>query len=84
MNKVCETGPLVYRPYPRRLESLIICKCHYKGSIFSSVGDSTFSSVVNAHAENKTFFEEILLEREQRAKETWINNPLAKGREYVL
>ena len=24
MNKVCETGPPVYRPYPRRLESLII------------------------------------------------------------
>ena len=22
MNKVCETGPPVYRPYPRRLESL--------------------------------------------------------------
>ena len=30
MNKVCETGPPVYRPYPRRLESLIICRCHYK------------------------------------------------------
>ena len=24
MNKVYETGPPVYRPYPRRLESLII------------------------------------------------------------
>ena len=24
MNKVCETGPPVYRPYPRRHESLII------------------------------------------------------------
>ena len=31
----CET---VYRPYPRRLESLIICRCHCKGSTFSSVG----------------------------------------------
>ena len=37
MNKVCETGPPVYRPYPRRLESLIICRCHYKDSTFSSV-----------------------------------------------
>ena len=36
-NKGCETGPTVCRPYPRRLESLTICKCHYKGSTFSSV-----------------------------------------------
>ena len=37
MNKVCETGPPVYRPYPRRLESLIICRCHYKGSYLKSL-----------------------------------------------
>ena len=30
----CETG---YRPYPRRLESLTICRWNYKGSTFSSV-----------------------------------------------
>ena len=30
-HKWCETGPRVYRPYLRRLET--ICRCHYKGSI---------------------------------------------------
>ena len=37
MNKCCETGPTVYRLYPRRRESLTIYRCHYKGSAFSSV-----------------------------------------------
>ena len=29
--------PTVYCPYPRRLESLTICECNYKGSTFFSV-----------------------------------------------
>ena len=33
----CETGPTVYHPYPRGLESLTLCRCYYKGSTFSSV-----------------------------------------------
>ena len=36
-NKGYETGPPVYSPYPRRLESLTIRGCNYKGSTFSSV-----------------------------------------------
>ena len=35
--RACETGPKVYRPYPRRIESLTVCRCYYKGSTFSSV-----------------------------------------------
>ena len=36
-HQYCETGPTVYHLYPRRLENLTICRCHYKGSTFSSV-----------------------------------------------
>ena len=37
--KCCETGPTIFHPYPRRLESLTIYRCHCKGSTFSSVKD---------------------------------------------
>jgi len=36
-NLLWDTGPTVYSPYPRRLESLTIWWCNYKGSTFSSV-----------------------------------------------
>ena len=35
--KGCETVPTAYCLYPRRLERWTICRCHYKGSTFSSV-----------------------------------------------
>ena len=37
VNRCCETGPLASSPYPRRLKSLTICWCNYKGSTFYSV-----------------------------------------------
>ena len=35
--KSCEMRSKVFRPYPRRLECLTICRCHNKASTFSSV-----------------------------------------------
>ena len=41
--KCFEMEPTIFRPYPRRLESLTICRCHYKGSTFFSVFIKTLS-----------------------------------------
>ena len=34
--KCCETGPTVFPPYPRRLESLTVCRYHYTKTALSS------------------------------------------------
>ena len=35
--KGCETGLMVFRPYRRRVQSVTICRFHYKGSTFFSI-----------------------------------------------
>ena len=46
---------LFFRPYPRSLESLTVCRCHYTGSTFFSViqGDSLVLHRASLSAHNK-------------------------------
>ena len=37
MHKGCETGPLAYSPYPRRLESLTFADVITKGALFAQL-----------------------------------------------
>ena len=39
--KCCETGPTIFRPYPRRLESLTVCRCHYSRQELSQLSQPT-------------------------------------------
>ena len=49
MEVICETGPPAYRLYPRRLESLTICGCKYKGSTFSGLETITIGKQISRH-----------------------------------
>ena len=63
--KSCETAPMVFLPYPRRLKKTkmyncltICCRCHNKGSTFSSVigpaGDWTDNLFICSSQKEKT------------------------------
>ena len=55
MNKVCETGPLVYRPYPRRLESL----CQKETLIIVMGHEQIITKYRKRQCISRTFFHKI-------------------------
>ena len=70
--KCCETGPSVFRPYPRILESLTICRCHYEGSTFFSVIKRPWVLV-------RPGFEPATSHSADRRSPNWANQLLGEG-----
>jgi len=76
----CETRPQVFSRYPRRLESLTICGCNYKGSTFFSVILSPWVIVQPWHR-TPTFRERTLFGRSGIA---WQRNTEVPNSVFIL
>ena len=46
-------GPTIFCPYPRRLESLTVCRCHYKGSTFPECWSGRRLKPATSHSANR-------------------------------
>ena len=70
--KCCETGLSVFRPYPRTLESLTICRCRHKGSAFFSVIKRPWVLV-------RPWFEPATSRSADRSSPNWANQAVVVG-----
>ena len=70
--KCCETGLSVFRPYPKTLESLTICRCHYKGSAF-------FSVIKRPRVLVRPCFEPATSRSADRSSPNWANQAVVVG-----
>ena len=68
--KCCETWPTVFRPYPRGLEGLTVCRCHYKGTTFFSIIESPWVLV-------RPGFEPVTSRSADRRPPNWANQAAA-------
>ena len=75
--KCAETGPTVFRPYPRRLESLTVCRCHYKGSTF-------FSFIQRPWVLVRPGFEPVTSRSADRRSPNWANQAAVKRLKQVF
>ena len=70
--KCCEMRPMVFRPYRGKLESLTICRCHSKGSTFSSV-------ILRPWVLVWTGFEPVTSRSADWRSPNWANQVVVKG-----
>ena len=76
--KCCETGPTVFFVLiPRRLESLTVCWCHYKGSTF-------FSVILRPWVFVRPGFEPVTARSADRKSPNWANQAAVISLAYLL